>query len=71
MSLFGKRESTLEMLVDGKFVCTECNKMLHLANYTPLVAGQCAHCHKVNFIPMKIGDFFRRLVRGDGSSRIL
>lgn len=58
MSLFGKRESTLEMLVDGKFVCTECNKLLHLANYTPLVAGQCEHCHKVNFIPMKVGDFF-------------
>lgn len=58
MGLFSKRETTIDLLVEGHFVCTECGKILELNKYTPLVAGQCEYCNRVNFIPMKVGDFY-------------
>ena len=66
MGLFSKRQNTPDLLASGRFVCSECNKLLDLAGYTPLVAGQCEHCHKVNFIPKKDGDFFLVAPLGGG-----
>ncbi len=58
MALFTKKSNTIEVLEQGTFYCSECGRLLQMAEYNALVANTCQFCNKTIFTPQKIGRFF-------------
>jgi serine/threonine-protein kinase len=69
MALFFKKKRELhplEALSQGYLQCSDCDQMLPLQQYEPLVAGKCDGCGSINFVPMRVGKFWLFYPLGGG-----